>query len=354
MLVAMVRVAVLTLVPILSRAEADIAGECGKGLMCGALAGSTTTGWKSNAAVSMACSYALDMSGGDTESTGFKTGVELGSKNSDHSPFAEYMPCVHKKFEGMSNEDVSNQDVFMDTVYDCGYRAKDAEDDVYFFQNPDWWKEMAANTICEKGASVAAGYGRRFAGPALTKLMARVSRRVIAKLAARSATRVGGSLASRGVSKGFAALLKRLLKFDELHDQRNDTAGFLDHLNSTMRAKVAAEIAEATAIQRMKDEKTEKEKSKEQQFAAIAKAVAVGLVVALSALCWRWTCGKGNKELDELDQLDPYMPVKGVGQQPTPQQPYMPVKGVGQQVPMHYEGGYPQATFSNGPKHGVW
>merc|ERR1719210_434373 len=67
-----------------------------------------------------------------------------------------------------------------------------------------------------------------------------------------------------------------------------------------MRAKVAADIAEATAIQRMKDEKTEKEKSKEQQYATIAKAVAVGLVVALSALCWRWTCGKGNRNLINL------------------------------------------------------
>jgi len=335
MLVAMVRVAVLALVPILSCAEADIARECGMGLMCGALAGSTTTGWKSNAAVSMACSYALDRSGGDVESTGFQAGVELGSKNSDHSPFAEYMPCVRKKFEGMSNKDVSDQDVFMDTVYDCGYRAKDAEDDVYFFQNPDWWKEMAANTICEKGASVATGYGRRFAGPALNKLMARVSKRVIEKMAAKSATRLGSRAVSRAGSKGLAALLKRLIRFDELHDQRNDTYGFLDHLNSTMRAKVAAAIAEATAIQRMKDERTEKEKSKEEQHATIAKAVAVGLMVALSALCWRCTCGKGNKELDHLD-------------------PYMPVKGVGQQVPMHYEGGYPQAAFSNGPKHGVW
>jgi len=335
MLVAMVRVAVLTLVPILGRTEADMARECGKGLMCGALAGSTTTGWKSNAAVSMACSFALDMSGGDTESTGFKTGVELGSKNSDHSPFAEYMPCVREKFDGMSNEDVSDQDVFMDTVYDCGYRAKDAEDDVYFFQNPDWWKEMAANTICEKGASVAAGYGRRFAGPALTKLMARVSKRVVEKLASRAGSKLGTKVGGRVASKGLAAFFKRLLRFDELHDQRNDTYGFLDHLNSTMRAKVAADIAEATAIQRMKDEKTEKEKSKEQQYATIAKAVAVGLVVALSALCWRWTCGKGEQEPDQLD-------------------PYMPVKGVGQQVPMHYEGGYPQAAFPNGPKHGVW
>lgn len=346
MLVAMVRVAVLTLVPILSRAEADIARECGKGLMCGALAGSTTTGWKSNAAVSMACSYALDMSGGDAESTGFKTGVELGSKNSDRSPFAEYMPCVHEKFEGMSNEDVSDQDVFMDTVYDCGYRAKDVEDDAYFFEDPDWWKEMAANTICEKGADVAAGYGRRFAGPALTKLMARVSKRVLEK-SAKSATKLVKGLGRAG-GKGFLGkvvkvvlpflkkpFLKKLIKLDELHDQRNDTYGFLDHLNSTMRAKVAADTAEATAIQRMKDEKTEKEKSKEQQHATIAKAVAVGLVVALSALCWRWTCGKGEQEPDQLD-------------------PYMPVKGVGQQVPMHYEGGYPQAAFPNGPKHGVW
>jgi len=323
------------------RVDANVQEECGKGLLCGALTGSTTSTFAGSVAMSMMCADFLDehleADGGSQE---FKKGMELGSSHSGSSPEAGCSSCVTQKYEtklqannGQETSDLYDRDVYDNFAAACGCSTQ-RTDDTSEWRDPEFWKGVAANTICEGGADIAASAASHWAAKRAFEL----GSRGVAKVGIHAAEHFGESALAR--------FFKGLMHLNQLHENEvnmgsalakkpmlnQDQIELLDRLNGTAKALVIAHFGKEARIERERVANVEREKTS-QKKAETVKMVIIGVVTAASALgCWFW---KTLKNDNIWDNPELYAPVDGMG---------LPLPNKG--VPSHAQSVFPL----NGPQ----